>query len=155
MAAASFPEFLTHAKVGANFPLKSHLEGVASTLVLQHPQNPLAAFESVSEDLKRVEADKTNLDDVIDAMIDQLDEKDLRIIKPDSPQDTAEFVGKVAPFFGFVKPETEDGTDPQDPPADPAPIGYVSDLLAEDSLFRKAGFGFGEKESFTIYSSLK
>ena len=52
-----------------------------------------------------------------------------------------------------MKRETEG--DDQGEPADPAPIGYVPDLVADDLLFRKAGFGIGEKESYLVYAALK
>lgn len=155
MATPAFPQFLQQAKTPGGFPLKDHLHGVVTSLVLEHPQNPLSVFESVSEDLKRVEAQKANLEDAIDALIDEVDHRDLHKLKPDQPGDLSEYVQTAGAFFGFIKPEAEDGSDPQDPPADPAPIGYVPDLLADDALFRKVGLGFGEKQSFLIYTALK
>jgi radial spoke head protein 4A len=32
---------------------------------------------------------------------------------------------------------------------------YVADLVAEDRVLRRAGYGFGEKESYHIYIALK
>jgi hypothetical protein len=38
---------------------------------------------------------------------------------------------------------------------DSTPIGYVPDMLSEEKLFRKVGVGFGEIETFLIFSSIK
>ena len=53
----------------------------------------------------------------------------------------------------MVRKETE-GEDVTDV-ADPTPIGFVPDLVSEDSLFRRAGCGLGEKESYLVYTALK
>ena len=34
-------------------------------------------------------------------------------------------------------------------------MGYVADLLSEERILRRAGYGFGEKETYIIFTSLK
>ena len=34
-------------------------------------------------------------------------------------------------------------------------MGYVADLISEERILRRAGYGFGERETFNIFTSLK
>ena len=49
---------------------------------------------------------------------------------------------------------------PEDPaaaeaPAEPAPLGYLPDLLADNQMLEWAGLGFGEEESYLLSKALK
>lgn len=39
--------------------------------------------------------------------------------------------------------------------AEPGQIGTVADMLEEAQLFERAGLGFGEKETFLLYTAIK
>jgi hypothetical protein len=52
-----------------------------------------------------------------------------------------------------VKAETD--ADAEQEPQEAEPIGLVSDMLEDNSTFRRAGLGFGEKESLILQTSLR
>ncbi len=42
-----------------------------------------------------------------------------------------------------------------EPPAEPAPLGYVPDILADNQLLEWVGLGFGEEENYMLAKALK
>lgn len=52
--------------------------------------------------------------------------------------------------FALPQPEEEGGEIPE-----VAPVGFVSDLLADSKIWQWAGIGFGEQETYRLQKSLK
>lgn len=52
-----------------------------------------------------------------------------------------------------MKVQTDGDADQE--PQEPEAMGFVSDLLDDDTIFRRAGLGLGEKASLILQTSLK
>lgn len=62
------------------------------------------------------------------------------------------YINKLKPQFGAVKSPDDDE---EAEPAEPAPVGYVPDLIEEAAIFQWAGVGFGQQELYRLQKSLK
>jgi radial spoke head protein 4A len=52
-----------------------------------------------------------------------------------------------------LNPQT--AADGEEEAGEPPQIGYIPDMMEELQLLERAGLGFGEKETFKIYSAIK
>ena len=136
-------EKLRNIKIDGKGNLSEHLLNVMSLIVETNPSNPLARFEELSQHVKDTGynfASKVLHGGSADGRRDH----------NQGPQ-----LLKAAKYFGFHKEQVEDGAADDQGDKESAPIGFVSDLVADDRIFRRAGLGFGETESYKIFVALK
>jgi len=136
-------EKLKTMKTSQGVSLYDHLLNTLGRLAETHPRNPLGSFEEHSQFVRDTGyhyADGRNYRDA-----------DGRMYKGQE-----EYLNKTAKYWGFYKEEVAaDGDDAGGQAAEPGQIGYVADLVSEERILRRAGLGFGELETYKIYTALK
>lgn len=136
-------EKLRSIRVDGKGNMYEHLLNVMSLLVETNPSKPLARFEELSQYVKDTGYNFAA--------------KVLHGGSADGRRDhnQAAQLLKAAKYYGFHKEQVEDGAADDQGDKEAAPIPYVSDLVSDDRIFRKAGLGFGETESYKIFIALK
>lgn len=119
-----------------------HFANIIGKIVQDHPKNAYEIFEQYSHYIKQNKYNYTSNENYVDAY--KLREK---------YDEVEQELEKAAKYFN-LNPQTAGG-DEEAEQGEPPQIGYIPDMMEELQLLERAGLGFGEKETFKIYSSIK
>ena len=118
--------------------LEDHIQKVFNFLIQHYPHQALEKLEEASYLLKT--------DKDISCFMKVADERNYSNLS----KDLEAYTLQMQKAFALPQPEEEGGEIPE-----VAPVGFVSDLLADSKIWQWAGIGFGEQETYRLQKSLK
>lgn len=121
--------------------LYEHFANIIGKIVQDHPKNAYEVFEQYSHYIKQNKYNYTSNENYVDAY--KLREK---------YSEVEEELEKAAKYFNLNPQANADG---EEEAGEPPQIGYIPDMMEELQLLERAGLGFGDKETFKIYSAIK